>query len=63
VCQAGVQSLQALVDDVVGDLGVAEFCGAVEELGDQQVLPLGVSSTKPYGVGLGRPARCISDSA
>ena len=32
---------QALVDDVVVDLGVADLLGAVEELGDEQVLALG----------------------
>ena len=33
--------LQALVDDVVVDVGVADLLGAVEELGDEQVLALG----------------------
>ena len=32
---------QALVDDLVVDLGVADLDGAVEELGDEQVLALG----------------------
>ncbi len=31
---------EALVDDVVVDLGVADLGGAVDELGHQQVLPL-----------------------
>ena len=38
---------QPVVDDLVVDDGVAELCGVCEELGDQQVLPFGVSSTKP----------------
>ena len=32
---------EALVDDLVVDLGVADLDGAVEELGDEQVLALG----------------------
>ena len=39
--------LQAVVDDTVADFGVAELYRAGEELGDQQVLPVWVSSTKP----------------
>jgi hypothetical protein len=49
---------QPIVDDLLVDLRIAKLDRAVEELGDQQVLPLGVSSTKPCGMGLGRPARC-----
>ena len=42
---AGVPQLadqrEALVDDLVVDLGVADLDGAVEELGDEHVLALG----------------------
>ena len=45
VGQAGVPQLsddaQAVVDDLGVDLGLAELGGTVEELRDQQVLPLG----------------------
>jgi hypothetical protein len=36
-----------LVDDLVVGLGVAEVPGVLEELGDQHVLLVGVSSTTP----------------
>jgi hypothetical protein len=47
---------QTVVDHRVGDLGFAQLDGAGEELGDQQVLPLGGQLDKPNGVGLGSPA-------
>jgi hypothetical protein len=39
--------LEAVVDDLIGDLGFAEFHRVGEELGDQEVLAFGVSSTTP----------------
>jgi hypothetical protein len=47
---------KAVVDHGLVDLGLAQLHGAVEELGDQQVLPLGGQSRNPWGLGLGRPA-------
>jgi len=38
---------QPLVDDRVIDRGLADLDGAGEELGDQQVLTLGLVSTMP----------------
>jgi hypothetical protein len=38
---------QALVDDGVVDLGLADLFGALDELEDDQVLPLGVSWAMP----------------
>ena len=48
--------LEAVVDDLVVDLGLAELGGAVEELGDQQVLAFGGELDHPVGSGVGRPA-------
>jgi hypothetical protein len=53
VGQAGVPQLaddpQAVVDDLVVDLGLAQLGRAVEELGDQQVLTLGGQLHDPIG--------------
>ena len=53
VGQAGVPQpahhQQSLVDEVVVDLDVADLLGAVEELGDEQVLPLGRHLDDPVG--------------
>ena len=50
-CQAGVPQLaddpQAVVDHLGVDLGLAELGGVGEELGDQQVLPLGEQLDEP----------------
>ena len=40
---------QAVVDHLGVDLGLAELGGAGEELGDQQVLPLGSELDEPEG--------------
>ena len=52
VGDAGVPELadegQAFVDDLVVDLGVADLLGAVEELGDEQVLALGGQLDDPH---------------
>ena len=46
---------QSLADHLVVDVGVADFRGAVEELGDQQVLPLGGDLHDAVGPGNGDP--------
>jgi hypothetical protein len=43
----GPHHAKALVDDRVVDLRVAKVPGVLEELGDQYVLLIGVSSTRP----------------
>ena len=53
VGQPGVPQLadqgQSVVDDAVVDVGVAELGRIVEELGDEQVLPLGGELDEPVG--------------
>jgi len=46
---------QAVVNDALVDLGLAQLGGAVEELGDQQVLPLRGELHEPVGPGSGEP--------
>ena len=59
VGQAGVPQLadeqQAVVDDAVVDLGLAELGGVGDELGDEQVLPLGAELDEPVRAGRGQP--------
>jgi hypothetical protein len=56
-------NLEALVDDGLVDLGLADLAGAVDELKDDQVLALGGELGDTVRLGLGRPARCIRASA
>ena len=57
--QPGVPQLaddpQAVVDHLGVDLGLAQLGGAVEELGDQQVLPLGGELDEPERGRAGQP--------
>jgi hypothetical protein len=54
---------EAVVDHLGVDGGLAQLGGAGEELGDQQVLPLRVSSTNPNGTAVGSPWSRISRRA
>jgi hypothetical protein len=47
--------LEALVDDLVVDVGLADLDRVVEELPGDQVLELGGDLTTPYGVGVASP--------
>ena len=48
---------EAVVDHLGVDLGLAQFGGAVEELGDQQILPFRGELDHAVGSRPGRPAR------
>jgi hypothetical protein len=67
VGQVGVPELaddgQALVDDGVVDLGLADLLAPSMNSKTIRYSRSGVSSATPYGSGLGSPARCISASA
>jgi hypothetical protein len=61
VGQPGVPQLaddaEAVVDDALVDLGLAQLGGAGEELGDQQVLPLRGELDDPVGSRGGQPGQ------
>ena len=67
VGQPGVPQLpdegEAVVDDPVVDVGLAEFDRAVEELGDQQILPLGGELRESIGSRRGQPGQRASCAA
>jgi hypothetical protein len=54
---------QALVDDRLVHLGLAELLGVLEELEGDQVFALGGELDDPVGRGVGRPASRSSRSA
>ena len=51
-----VDDLQRVVDQGLVDLDVADLLASLQELGDQHVLRLGVSSTNPSDLAVGIPA-------
>ena len=67
VGEVGVPQLaddgEALVDDGVVDLGLTDLLGALDERKHDQVLPLGGELGDTVRLGLGSPARCMSESA
>ena len=54
---------ETVVDQGVVDGRFAQFDGVGEELGDEQGLAFGVSSTNPIGVAVGTPASRKTRSA